>query len=196
MTENNKVSRADQLRESFKVHLNGGNKKKILVMMDNVWLVFDMNAIGLSPLPHQVVDFKVFFTSLDTKICTLVGVEVNSIFYVKGLEEQESQGSFCQLLVFFDDGDHNLRLVGEDIERRCCDLLIAIRPIACILKNKSKDAWDEVLSRSKHHEIGEIVHQVFKMSYNLKDDTKSILLLCGLFPEDFNITVEDLVRYA
>ncbi|KAJ9541950.1 hypothetical protein OSB04_028456 [Centaurea solstitialis] len=196
LTEKSESARSDRLRKSFETHSDGG-KKKILVIMDDVWESVHLNDMGLSPLPNQGVGFKFLLTSRDQSVCTMMGVEVNSIFKVDVIKELEAQ-SFFQRCVEHSYDDHELHKIGEDIVRRCCGLPIAIKTIAITLKDKSKDAWRDALFRLEHHDIKQVVHKVFEMSYkNLQDEEiKSIFLLCGLFLEDMDIPIEDLLRYG
>ncbi|CAI9264701.1 unnamed protein product [Lactuca saligna] len=197
LKENTQPARAEKLRESFEAISDGG-KNKFLIILDDVWQSVDMEDIGLSPLPNQGVNFKVLMTSRNRDVCTKMGVETNSILNVKILTEEESQGFFRQFVELSNDVDPELNKIGEDIVSKCCGLPIAIKTMVCTLRNKSKDAWNDALSRLEHHDIHNVVPKVFEMSYdNLQgQETKSIFLLCGLFPEDFDIPTEDLVKYG
>ncbi|KAL8248389.1 hypothetical protein R6Q59_005257 [Mikania micrantha] len=125
LKEKAKDARADRLRGMFEEMSQQG--KKVLVIMDDIWKVFDLKDVGLSPLPNG---FKLLFTSRDKSICTKMGV-------------RNSNDSLF-----------------EDLE--------------------------------------EIAQRIFEMSYeNLKDDyNKAIFHLSGLFPDDFDIRIEDLLRYG
>ncbi|KAL7612395.1 hypothetical protein Lser_V15G04871 [Lactuca serriola] len=188
--EKNKSVRADKLRRGFKAKSDGG-KNKFLIVLDDVWQTVDLEDIGLSPLPNQGVDFKVLLTSRDRHVCTMMGVEGNLILHVGLLIDSEAQRLFWQ---FVETSDHELHKIGEDIVRKCCGLPIAIKTMACTLRDKRKDA----LSRLEHHDIDNVASKVFKTSYdNLQDEeTESTFLLCGLFPDDFNIPTEELVKYG
>ncbi|CAI9270375.1 unnamed protein product [Lactuca saligna] len=194
LNEKNKSVRADTLRRGFKAKSDGG-KNKFLIILDDVWQTVDLGDIGLSPLPNQGVDFKVLLTSRNRHVCTMMGVEGNSILHVGLLIDSEAQRLFWQ---FVETSDHELHKIGEDIVRKCCGLPIAIKTMACTLRDKSKDAWKDALSRLEYHDVDNVASKVFKTSYdNLQDEeTKSAFLLCGLFPEDFNIPTEELVRYG
>nr|AAC02203.1 resistance protein candidate [Lactuca sativa] len=195
LNEKTKPARTEKLRKWF-VDNSGG--KKILVILDDVWQFVDLNDIGLSPLPNQGVDFKVLLTSRDKDVCTEMGAEVNSTFNVKMLIETEAQSLFHQFIEISDDVDPELHNIGVNIVRKCGGLPIAIKTMACTLRGKSKDAWKNALLRLEHYDIENIVNGVFKMSYdNLQDEeTKSTFLLCGMYPEDFDILTEELVRYG
>ncbi|XP_023766924.1 uncharacterized protein LOC111915504 [Lactuca sativa] len=194
LKESTKPARADKLREWFKAN-SGEGKNKFLVILDDVWQSVDPEDIGLSPFPNQGVDFKVLLTSRDEHICTLMGVKANSVINVGLLTEAEAQSLFQQ---FVETSEPELCKIGEVIVRKCCGLPIAIKTLACTLRNKRKDAWKDALSRIEHYDIRSVAPKVFETSYhNLQDEeTKSIFLMCGLFPEDFNIPTEELMMYG
>nr|AAD03157.1 resistance protein candidate RGC2S [Lactuca sativa] len=194
LNEKTKPARADKLREWFKKNSDGG-KTKFLIVLDDVWQLVDLEDIGLSPFPNQGVDFKVLLTSRDSQVCTMMGVEANSIINVGLLTEAEAQSLFQQ---FVETSEPELQKIGEDIVRKCCGLPIAIKTMACTLRNKRKDAWKDALSRIEHYDIHNVAPKVFETSYhNLQEEeTKSTFLMCGLFPEDFDIPTEELMRYG
>ncbi|KAL7613131.1 hypothetical protein Lser_V15G04866 [Lactuca serriola] len=165
LNEKTKPARADKLREWFKKNSDGG------------------------------VDFKVLLTSRDSHVCTMMGVEANSIINVGLLTEAEARSLFQQ---FVETSEPKLQKIGEDIVRKCCGLPIAIKTMACTLRNKRKDAWKDALLRIEHYDIHSVAPKVFETSYhNLQEDeTKSTFLMCGLFPEDFDIPTEELMRYG
>lgn len=86
----------------------------------------------------------------------------------------------------------------------CEGLPIAIVTVAKALKNKPKEVWDDALHQLKNSNLESIsgmqesVHSRIELSYNLLggEEAKSCFLLCCLFPEDYDVLVEDLVRYG
>ncbi|XP_073263692.1 putative disease resistance protein At5g05400 [Populus alba] len=71
-----------------------------------------------------------------------------------------------------DDGDSTLNTVARKVASECHCLPIALVTVGKALRDKSEVEW----KRSK--------------------ETKLCFLLCCLFPEDYNIPIEDLTRYA
>ncbi|KAI3517972.1 hypothetical protein L1887_06247 [Cichorium endivia] len=131
------------MREWFKNNSHGG-KTKFLIILDDVWEMVDLNDIGLTPFPNQGVDIKVLLTTRDAHVCTNMGAEANSVFNVGLLSKLEAQNLFWQFVETSDLELHNK--IGDDIISKCCGLPIAIKTIACTLKNKRKDAWKDSLS--------------------------------------------------
>ncbi|MFS7895585.1 putative P-loop containing nucleoside triphosphate hydrolase, leucine-rich repeat domain superfamily [Helianthus anomalus] len=196
LVETAKDARADRLRKIFELKSEQG-QKKILVIMDDIWKEVELTDFGLSPLPNGL---KLLFTSRFENVCTQMGVGIGSIFRVGVLSGIEAKTLFFRICHL--DGDQDeLQRIGEDIVKKCGGLPIAIVTIAKSLRGNKKEAWKEALSNLQHHDLQDhdnIVHKVFEMSYkNLKrEDDKAIFLLSGLFPDDFNIPVEDLMMYG
>ncbi|KAI3746191.1 hypothetical protein L6452_08615 [Arctium lappa] len=74
----------------------------------------------------------------------------------------------------------------------------SIETIASFLKcyRNDKWVWENTLSSLKNKEVEEVVYKIFEISYNhlQNEEIRSTLLLCGVFPEDFDTPREDLVR--
>ncbi|XVF18470.1 hypothetical protein REPUB_Repub11eG0024200 [Reevesia pubescens] len=98
--------------------------------------------------------------------------------------------------------------VAEDVAKECKGLPIALVTLAKALMKKSLIEWKlarDKLKSSRLIDIENVSDEVEKnaylsleMSYNhlQRETTKRCFLLCALYPEDYSIDVEDLVRYA
>ncbi|KAL8200660.1 hypothetical protein R6Q57_011999 [Mikania cordata] len=199
LTETNKDARAERLREKL-VDMSDDGKKKVLVIMDDIWKEVDLKDVGLSPLPNG---FKLLLTSRFEYVCTEMGVKRDSIFNLRVLNDAEAKTLFFGVVGRLSEGDDDLELqkVGEGIVKKCGGLPIAIITIAKSLSGNIKEAWQKALWRLQKDDLKDlerITHRIFEMSYeNLKeDDDKAIFLLSGLFPYDFDICIEDLLRYG
>ncbi|XP_071700577.1 disease resistance protein At4g27190-like [Rutidosis leptorrhynchoides] len=195
LTENDEDNRAERLRKYFDGISEDGSKK-ILVILDDLWEEMDLKDIGLMvPLPKG---FKLLLTSRDERVCTQIGVEPGCIFRIVTLEEPEAKKMFWEIAGIVSDNDQDLIRIGEDIERKCGGLPIAIKTIATTLRdNKDKETWKDVLDRFQNKSFL-LLDNIFEISYNnLKDDDeKATFLLSGLFPDDHDIPLEDLTRYG
>jgi hypothetical protein len=104
------------------------------------------------------------------------------------------------------DEDSDLNRVAKEVERECKGLPIALVTVGRALRDKSAVEWEvafDQLKKSQFPEMEQIDEQknayaCLKLSYDyLKHEkTKLCFLLCCLFPEDYNIPIEDLTRYA
>ncbi|KAJ9551264.1 hypothetical protein OSB04_015309 [Centaurea solstitialis] len=198
LTEKNETTRADRLRTIFKETLKK-SEKGILVILDDVWEKLELKDIGLSPLPNRV---KLFLTSRYENICRTIAVlEGNldhEVLRVEVLEQKEALQFFCQITKISEESDPELYQIGGEIVKKCSCLPLAIKLIAPTLVSEEKSIWKDRLTRLRNHDLDQAVHEVIQISYDcLKDqEDKEIFLLCGLFPEDSNIPIEDLTRYA
>ncbi|KAI7734680.1 hypothetical protein M8C21_009098, partial [Ambrosia artemisiifolia] len=196
LSETTNDTRAKHLKERFKVRSEEG-RKKILVIVDDIWEVFNLEYIGLtSPLPNG---FKLLLTSREETACIDMGIETSSIFKIEVLKDPEDKNLFWETTGL---GSHNditdLLQIGEDIIKRCRGLPIAIKTIASTLKNiKERHEWNHALFCIQNQDFPVIIN-IFEFSYkNLKeDDLKATFLLSGLFLEDSDIGIEDLVMYG
>ncbi|KAK9050798.1 hypothetical protein SSX86_030234 [Deinandra increscens subsp. villosa] len=195
LTETTRKARADRLGKRLEGMSDNG-KNNILVILDNVFEEIDLTDIGLTcPLAKG---FKLLITSRDENVCIKMDIETSSILKVSGLEKEEARSLFWETVRLPDEGDlHN---IGEDILNRCGGLPLAINTIAKTLKGGKVGTWKNArarLQRRDPKELYAIVGDIFDISYNhLNDEDKSIFVLCGLFPNDYNIPMEELTRYG
>ncbi|CAI9270318.1 unnamed protein product [Lactuca saligna] len=196
LTETSVAARADRLRITF--GKMSEKKEKLLVILDDVWETIELKDIGLSPLPNS---FKLLLTSRNESICKQIAVEANSestLVRVDVMEEPEAQNFFWQITGVSKQHDMELNQIGSEIVRRCGFLPLAIKLIAKTLQFQEVFVWRDTFQRLKKKNLDENVQEVIKISYNYikTEEEKVIFLLCGLFPDDFNIPIEELTRYA
>ncbi|KAL8245982.1 hypothetical protein R6Q59_007198 [Mikania micrantha] len=199
LTEETKEERVERLGKSFEKMLEMG--KKILLILDDVWEVIDLKDIGLpNPFPKG---FKLLVTSRDKRVCIGMDIETRFVFEVGRLEQEEAKQLFFET-VKISNGDDELCIIGEDIINKCKGLPIAIKTIASALRGQKKVVWEAALDDLQRHNLKDIekledvVYNIFDISYNhLKmEEDKAIFVLCGLFPDDFDIALEELLRYG
>ncbi|VVA34972.1 PREDICTED: disease resistance [Prunus dulcis] len=170
---------------------------KILIVLDDVWTELDFEAIGLpSGLTHK--GCKVLLTSRNLEVCNAMGSQ--EIFTIPVLTPEESWELFREIIGQpLDYPDLAKRVMNE-----CAGLPIAILTVAKALENKRKYEWDDALKQLQSSAPGSIslmndrVYSSIQWSYDRleSDEAKSCLLLCCLFPEDYDIPIEYLVRYG
>ncbi|XP_040998144.1 probable disease resistance protein At4g27220 [Juglans microcarpa x Juglans regia] len=99
----------------------------------------------------------------------------------------------------------NLISIAKQVANECARLPLAIVIVGGALSNKNdKKEWKVALQQLKMsipHNIYGLhpkVYSSIELSYNYlrSDEAKSCFLLCCLYPEDYNVLVEDLVRYG
>ncbi|XP_059658934.1 probable disease resistance protein At4g27220 [Cornus florida] len=182
--------------------LKGG--KKILVMIDDIWNdKIELEDIGFPATNDHVKGCKILFTSRRQDVCKEMGVLENENFEIGLLSEDESWSLFEKKV-----GDsiepYEMRLVAEAVCKECACLPLAILAIGGALRNKSKHIWENALEHLRNS-TGENIEGMsaklysrIELSYNYLElvDAKSIFLLCCLFGEDAEISIDDLVSYG
>ncbi|KAI7747562.1 hypothetical protein M8C21_012074 [Ambrosia artemisiifolia] len=199
LSEDTIDARADRLRNRFEQMLKGG--ENILVIMDDVWEAINLKDIGLaSPIPKG---FKLLVTSRIEKDCIKMDIETKSIFKMVGLEEQEANSFFWETVrISYEDSERCT--IGKAILNKCGGLPIAIKTIALALRSEDVYAWQVAQMSLQRHNLEDIedldgvVYNIFDISYEhlKKDEDKAIFVLCGLYPDDFDIPLEELLRYG
>ena len=119
------------------------------------------------------------------------------------LVEEESLALMKKIAIVDDCAVLNdvvLKVVEE-----CKGLPIAIIRVGKALTGKSLDDWNAAMHQLRKSRLVDIegvdeeknAYACLKWSYDqLKRKTKLCFLLCSLFPEDYNIPIEELTRYA
>ncbi|XP_040998148.1 probable disease resistance protein At4g27220 [Juglans microcarpa x Juglans regia] len=175
--------------------------KNVLVILDDVWEPLDIEAIGVY---HAVKEksCKILLTSRNEETCNWMRIQ--NIFPVGLLSEEEAWNLFIEMV-----GDcintSDLISIAKQVAKECACLPLAIVTVGSALRNKSdKNEWKAALQQLKMsipHNIYGLhpkVYSSIEFSYNYleSDEAKSCFLLCCLYPEDYDIPVEHLVRYG
>ncbi|THG18807.1 hypothetical protein TEA_001196 [Camellia sinensis var. sinensis] len=151
--------------------LNNGERN--LVILDDVWKPLDLADIEI-PITDGNKGCKVVITSRKRESRRKISVE----------SEIPSK--------------------AKEVCDKCGGLPVAIRAVAVALKHKGKHAWKDALRQLKNYKIKEIadIDQNLLISLNWSydrlepRDARSCFLLCSLFPEDAEISIDELVRYS
>ncbi|XP_058742959.1 uncharacterized protein LOC131615814 [Vicia villosa] len=111
----------------------------------------------------------------------------------------------AKLADIIDDSPYALKLknVPRKIAKKCKGLPIAIVTMASMLRGKKVEEWELALLKleeSEEIDVEEVLSSCYaciKLSYDnlTKQVSKNLFLLCSMFPEDYEINMEDLVRY-
>ncbi|CAL5420697.1 unnamed protein product [Camellia sinensis] len=185
------LERATHLRQKL------ATVKRILIVLDDVWERIDLQGIGI-PFWSENRGCKVVLTSRSLNVCREMGTQKN--VEVKTLTGEEAWRLFKEVV-----GDSveapDLRPIAEQVANECGGLPIALVAVGGVLKHKSNHAWTDALRQLRidlTKTTDEKVHEAITMSYNRlePEEAKSLFLLCGLYPEDHDIQIEDLVRFG
>jgi hypothetical protein len=131
-------------------------------------------------------------------------MKTQKIVQIKVLSKEETWNLFREMAGNCIDSTPYLRSIAEEIAKECGGLPVAIVTVGRALENKTKDEWIAALQQLKksipkhipglHSKVYSSIE--FSYSYLKSDEAKSCFLLCCLFPEDFDIPIEYLVRYG
>ncbi|KAI5409261.1 hypothetical protein KIW84_054896 [Lathyrus oleraceus] len=142
---------------------------------------------------------KILITTNNERICT--SMECQKITHLELLFEDESWIFFQKFARVDDVHSKNL---PQEICNECERLPLTIKIVESSLKGRPESEWCRALkklrdSKASNDEGG--VTSTFSclklcFGYLLRPETKQLFLMCSLFPEDYHIPIEDLLRYA
>ncbi|XP_052177248.1 disease resistance protein At4g27190-like [Diospyros lotus] len=190
--QTNELGRADELRKAL---LNG--ERKILVTLDDLWQDLDLKKIGIPKSGLGDKGCKILLTSRREEVFKRMEVGP-SVFSIDYLKEEEAWELFTKVT-----GDFGVdESTAKEVCKKCAGLPIAIVAVGAALKGEENNEWQSALhklekSRLKYIEgVEPQGYTPLKWSYEfLKDEgAQSCFLLCSLFDEDAEISIDELVR--
>jgi hypothetical protein len=194
--KNTNPGRADLLRQRLK------QVEKMLIILDDVWKYIDLKEIGI-PFGDDHRGCKILLTTRLQAICS--SMECQQTVLLRILSEDEAMVLF-RINAGLRDGDSTLNRVAREVARECQGLPIALVTVGKALRDKSEVEWEEAFRRLKNSQFLDMEHieeqktayACLKLSYDylMSKETKLCFLLCCLFPEDYNIPIDDLTRYT
>ncbi|TXG55648.1 hypothetical protein EZV62_020904 [Acer yangbiense] len=173
-------------------------KARILIVLDDVWEGIELGTVGI---PFASKRCKIVLTSRIEDVCR--GMKAKT-FKVGTLPEEESWGLFRDVAGKVADNP-DINPIAREVADECCCLPLALVTVAAALKNRNKKSvWIDAkqqLKKSAPTTIRGMERKVFaslKLSYDFLEskEEKSVFLLCCLFPEDFDIPIELLMKYG
>ncbi|XP_028773862.1 disease resistance protein At4g27190-like [Neltuma alba] len=189
--------RASQLLE----RLNKINK--VLLVLDDVWTELDFELIGLPSNGHCQKGSKILFTSRNEDVCHRMRSQRN--FTIPVLSKEEAWDLFRDTVGGHVVDKAEIHNIAQEVANECRGLPIAIVTIAKALGNKEKHVWEDALDQLRKSSLISFsdmqeysIYSCIELSYNFlgNEEAKFLLLLCCLFPEDFDIPIEVLLRYG
>ncbi|KAF7833686.1 Disease resistance protein [Senna tora] len=183
------------------MRLNGG--ERLLIILDDVWRKLDFEAIGI-PIGENKNGCTVLITTRYRHVCTSMNCQ--SMIALDLLNMEEALTLFQKHARLFDDNSETLKLKGlaEEITKECGGLPVAIAAVASTLKGKTQVEWEEALETLRDSSPMDIEeglknpYTCLQLSFdNLKNEVaKSLFLLCSVFPEDYEIVIDDLAIFG
>ncbi|CDP19521.1 unnamed protein product [Coffea canephora] len=172
-----------------------------LVMLDDIWEEVDLRSLGIPIRLGECKGLKVVLTSRFSHVCRNMEAE---IFEVNALPKEEAWHLFKKVVGISDDSA--LSDVVKQVAEECKGLPLAIVVVARAFRTNytTPESWKLALGQLKKYtmrdleRVQDFVFSRIEWSYDrLKSvEAKLLLLFCSLFPEDYSIPVECLVRYG
>ncbi|XP_060668912.1 disease resistance protein At4g27190 [Ziziphus jujuba] len=181
--------RAEKLRQKLE------NTENILLILDDLWKELDLESVGIPD------GCKILLTSRDKDVCERM--KSQKIFAMEVLSDDEAWNLFEEV-AGLSDRTHDPYDVAKKVAKECKGLPVAIITVGRALENRDKYAWKDALHMleksipdSKLKTDVEVYSRI-KLRYDslTSEQAKSCFLLCCLFPEDYDIGIETLVRYG
>ncbi|KAH0981744.1 hypothetical protein GBA52_008921 [Prunus armeniaca] len=197
-----KLDEAPKSVRARKLHERIKQSKKILIILDDVWSELKLQDVGIPFGDHE--GCKILLTSRNEEVCKVMGCK-DDIFGVQALNKEEAWELFRATVGESLDNNPDLSHVAKLIVDECKGLPIAIITVGkALLPSNGKHEWNTALQELKNSVPENIpgmepeVYSCIKLSYDKlsSDEVKSCFLLCCLFPEDYDIPIEYLVRYG
>ena len=188
-----------ELLRADKLHKRLKQENRVLIILDDIWKKLDLKTLGIF---DDQKGCKLLLTSRLQNALRHMGTQKQ--FPVEVL-------SYDDAISLFEKRVGGLAKTGEfksimpEIVKECAGLPIAITTVANALKNKENIyVWKDALNKLKMscpikiEGVEEEVYKSIKLSYEFleSDEAKSLLSLCSLHREDYNIKVEDLLNYG
>ncbi|MED6125908.1 hypothetical protein PIB30_073124 [Stylosanthes scabra] len=120
------------------------------------------------------------------------------ILILRGLESQPPDMRRMQDIAHEMAGSEtvNIKHIAREVAKECGGLPLAIVTVGSGLRNKAKTQWQNALNQQRHSKLQDKVHSSVELSIRAlgNEEYKYFLFLCALFPEDFDVPIEGVLR--
>ncbi|XP_051119140.1 probable disease resistance protein At1g12290 isoform X2 [Andrographis paniculata] len=173
--------------------------KKFVLMLDDVWSWLDLVRVGVPDLDGKRM-FKIVITTRYEHVCD--SMRQDRKINVSCLENREAMELFMQQVgPEIIDSHPSIRESAETVVKECDGLPLALITVGRAMAGKKDPRdWDMAVKKlrrdpSKIMGVEDHVYHVLKFSYDsLPSDTIRLCFsYCCIFPEDFEIDIEDLL---
>ncbi|XP_040361743.1 probable disease resistance protein At4g27220 isoform X2 [Rosa chinensis] len=196
LEENTEEGRAYILKE----RIMRGNR--ILIILDDIWRKIELSSIGIpSNNELQMRNSKILLTTRIMHVCEDMDTQAKITLNI--LSEEDSLNLFLKKARMSFHESTEIYKVARKVVQKCGGLPIALIAVARALGDKDLEEWKEAaqrlqVSQPSNPEDERHVFECIKLSYDYlrSNDAKSCFLLCCLFPEDYEIPTEDLLKYG
>ncbi|XWS17446.1 hypothetical protein CRYUN_Cryun33cG0068500 [Craigia yunnanensis] len=175
------------------------NGKKFVLLLDNVWEQFDLLRLGIHLRNDQNLS-KVIFTARSLGL--YFDMEAQVTIKVECLPPEQALSLFRTTVgESILSSDPDLSGFANTLARRCAGLPLSLLTVAGAMAcRQNRREWRHTIDLlhidpSEIAGMGGYVFPLLKFSYDSLNDARaqSCFLYCSLFPEDYNIRIDELV---
>ncbi|MED6182970.1 hypothetical protein PIB30_033572 [Stylosanthes scabra] len=184
----------DELKQKVQACLK---KKRYLLVLDDLWNAQDWDEIQ-DAFPNDNNGSKILITSRLKEMATHTSQDPP--FCLQLLTGEESWELFSKSVFRGEECPFDLEHLGKQIVKSCHGLPLSIVVLAGLLAHKEKSyrEWSKVVGHVNWYltrDETQVKDIVLKLSYdNLPRRLKPCFLYLGIFPEDFEIPVRQLLE--
>lgn len=118
-------------------------EKKILLILDDVWVKIDLHSLGI-PEPEVQKSSKIILTTRSLDVCRYMMTDVE--VKVNGLDNEEAWQLFSRYMGSVVSSEQITHL-AEAIARECCGLPLAITIVGVAMRGKTMvRLWEDALN--------------------------------------------------
>ncbi|XP_059442121.1 putative disease resistance RPP13-like protein 3 [Corylus avellana] len=166
--------------------------KRYLVVMDDIWKPQVWNEVK-DAFPDNSNGSRILITSRITEVA--LHASLTPPYFLQFLNKDESWELFCKKVFRGGECPPELENLGNQIAEGCRGLPLSIVVLGGLLANKEKThrTWSKVIADVNWY-LTEC-RDILALSYTyLPRRLKPCFLYIGAFPEDFEITVNELIK--
>ncbi|KAL5573001.1 hypothetical protein UlMin_022598 [Ulmus minor] len=176
-------------------------EKNVLIILDDLWKPIDLFKVGIDVGVLKTSNSKILLTTRKKDVCNLMDSRETNL---DQLSEADSWSFFASIVGTISDDSAEFESIRKKVAKECGGLPLVLQTIAKTLRTKDLVVWTTALDRLKQsrpanddNDEETRMFLVLKLSYDyLKEWQARYFLLCCLFPEDRNISKEELARYG
>ncbi|TKY68615.1 disease resistance protein [Spatholobus suberectus] len=178
------------------------NGEKILLILDDVWENINFEDIGI-PYNDNHNGCRILITTCNLRTCN--SMRCDRIIQLELLPEEDAWILFKKRAGISDSSSKSILDKGRKIAKECKGLPIAIAVIASSIKGEQRpEEWNVALKslqdcslRGDDENLGKI-YKCLRYSYDNMNNEKAtgLFLLCSMFREDQEFSVEILTRFS
>ncbi|CAB4268379.1 unnamed protein product [Prunus armeniaca] len=186
----------DQLQNELRKKIDGN---RYLLVLDDVWNENRENWLALKDLlMGGARGSKILITTRSETVAKIT--DTSKPYNLRGLSEEQSWYLFKKMA--FQDGKEpmssTIKALGEEIATKCKGVPLAIRTIGRMLYTRDPDSEWSAFKNNKLSAIWQEENDILptlQLSYDvLPSHLKHCFAYCSLFPPDYEIPVQNLIK--